>query len=882
LTDSSSPLRLWAVGIVRNEADLLALNVRYHLDQGVSQFLFLDNGSTDGTVEILEQLASWAPVEWRSHSGPFHQQELVTQLALEAYARGAQWILPLDADEFWHAPGATVASVLERSGEGALRAQVVNFIQHRDEGETGARALLSMTRRVARPVGDPETIESLVESQAIGYIEHRYMPKWLVRATPEMTIAWGNHYVRGVREPALDTDEVVVLHAPLRSRSSLVQKVDGDRPPGDLDEYLVRAWHIRRWRRIAAEERMEAEWRANSYQDGALDVFGEPHPVVEDRCLADAVRPYLPGISPANREGAAGNREPAGPQISRDDERQHWRELLAATRAAAENELRAEGARAADFHEQLVARMSDVDRLAQEVERLATEIESAESRTRESESRTHEAEREALDWRSQFEAAQKQTLQAAANEQRLKEEYEAELERRARDIVELRASWSWSLTRPLRSFADLLARGHGPAPVKTLEPPRPRYASPPTERAFAPEESPQSAEHAPTESSPEKMGPAAVLESPGARTFLVLTDSIPTPDQDAGSLRLVELLKLLQAQGFKLMLGALRSLDGPHYAASLEALGIPVMLGEAVIESWLRRYGSKVETVVLNRPEVAIRWLFTVRAMASSACVIFDTVDLHWLRIEREAAVTGDSQLANDAARLYREEFFAARSCDRVWVVSETERARLLSEDPQLQVDVIPTIHPRRDATLPGFADRHGLLFIGGFWHRPNVDAVVFFVNEVLPLIHRSLPEVILTVVGSRMPAEVSKLACDSVQCPGYLPDVAPPLRQARVYVAPLRFGAGLKGKIGEAMSWRVPVVTTPVGAEGFEITPGREMLVADSSELFAASVVELYTQPGRWKSVADAAVRHVELQFGTAAVAARLAKALRPPGKRT
>lgn len=288
----TNSMQIWAIGCVRNEADLIRANVLHHLTQGVDKFLILDNGSTDGTDAILKELSSRCPVIRRRQSGPFRQGDLLTQLAREAFIDGAEWILPIDADEFWYAPNRTIRDVLERTSAGALRVQIVNFIQRREQAVTTADALLHMTRRVPSPVGTVERNAELVESEEIAFVEMSYNPKWISRACGTLEIGWGNHYVRGAGTTE-ETDQIVCLHAPLRSRAVLEAKADLARRAADIKEYLAVAWHLRRWRRIASEARLDAEWQANSYEDECLDLNGQRRPLVADARLRDLVSPWI-------------------------------------------------------------------------------------------------------------------------------------------------------------------------------------------------------------------------------------------------------------------------------------------------------------------------------------------------------------------------------------------------------------------------------------------------------------------------------------------------------------------------------------------------------------------------------------------------------------
>jgi hypothetical protein len=165
---------------------------------------------------------------------------------------------------------------------------------------------------------------------------------------------------------------------------------------------------------------------------------------------------------------------------------------------------------------------------------------------------------------------------------------------------------------------------------------------------------------------------------------------------------------------------------------------------------------------------------------------------------------------------------------------------------------VVSNIHDPEPAG-PGFDARSGLLFVGSFWHAPNVDAVLWLCREVLPLARRQLPDLHARIVGAGAPPEVRALAGEGVEIAGQVPDLQPDLDGARVSLAPLRYGAGVKGKVGEAMAHGLPVVTTSIGAEGMGIEPGRHALVADDAEAFAAAIVCAHQDQDLWESLRDA-----------------------------
>jgi glycosyltransferase involved in cell wall biosynthesis len=254
--------------------------------------------------------------------------------------------------------------------------------------------------------------------------------------------------------------------------------------------------------------------------------------------------------------------------------------------------------------------------------------------------------------------------------------------------------------------------------------------------------------------------------------------------------------------------------------------------------------------VLMARHYVAIKHIETVRAFAPAALVVFDTVDLHFLREERLAELES-SALAKAAARAKREEELALiRKADVTLVVSPTEHALLADLVPEARVMVLSTIHELLPPGKP-FAEREGLVFIGGFQHPPNADAVLWYAREILPLLRERLPGVRTVIVGSLVPAPIKTLAAPDFVIAGYVPDVAPYFNGCRISISPLRYGAGVKGKINLAMSYGLPVVATSVSIEGMHLTSGEDVLVADTPAEFADAIVRLYHDRELWEKLA-------------------------------
>jgi len=264
-----------------------------------------------------------------------------------------------------------------------------------------------------------------------------------------------------------------------------------------------------------------------------------------------------------------------------------------------------------------------------------------------------------------------------------------------------------------------------------------------------------------------------------------------------------------------------------------------------------------------------------VRQHAPQAKLWFDTVDLHYLREERLAALEQSSRLAEVAAATKQQELSVIAACDLTWVVSPVEQALLAQTLPDAQVAILSNIHEPLDHTT-GYSEREGLLFVGGFQHPPNVDAVTWFVQEVWPLVHAQAPDMKVRIVGSKMPDTLRALAGPGIEILGFVQDIDPLLAQSRISIAPLRYGAGVKGKVNQAMSHGLPVVATPAAVEGMDLKHGEQVLVADTPETYAQEIIRLYTDRVLWQHLVNGGKANVAKTFSRDVAREELARHLK------
>ncbi|HEX4103151.1 MAG TPA: glycosyltransferase [Pseudonocardiaceae bacterium] len=367
---------------------------------------------------------------------------------------------------------------------------------------------------------------------------------------------------------------------------------------------------------------------------------------------------------------------------------------------------------------------------------------------------------------------------------------------------------------------------------------------------------------------------------------LVADHQVPMPDCDSGSLRMYRLLLQLVELGERVVFFPCNGALPQPYTADLQRHGITVIADAARQDAFLREAGAALRLAVLSRPQVGWKLLEDLRMRAPRCLVSYDTVDVHFLRLQRQAqlaASTGDevgaTALAGKAAASRELELGLVRAADVTLVVSEHEQALLRSLVPEADVRVLSNVHFPAGA-VPGPQGRAGLLFVGSFDHLPNRDAVAWMVREVLPLVHRRHPGTVLHVVGSNPSPDVLALADDTVEVHGWVADLVPMHQRCRLSVAPLRFGAGVKGKVGESMAAGLPTVCTPVAAEGMGLLDGEHVLVAAAARGFADHVVALLDDDALWGTLSETGANAITDRFGPAISRAALQDVLATAAK--
>ncbi|MDT9341697.1 glycosyltransferase, partial [Trichodesmium erythraeum 21-75] len=362
------------------------------------------------------------------------------------------------------------------------------------------------------------------------------------------------------------------------------------------------------------------------------------------------------------------------------------------------------------------------------------------------------------------------------------------------------------------------------------------------------------------------------------KRLLMIDACMLMPDKDSGSVTAFNLIKIFQSLDYKVTFAPDNLLYVEKYTEDLQRLGVECLYCSYVtsIQSYLEAYGGEYHVVYLARLEYTEKHIDNVRKFAPQAKIIYDTVDLHYLREQRKAKLKNSLELAEKATQTKERELALMTKADCTLVVSMMEKQMLEKENPHLQN--IEFFNMPRDiyGTNKGFEDRKNILFIGGFQHPPNVDAVLYFVQDIFPLIKEKVNDIKFFVIGSNAPEEILNLSSDDVIITGHVRDISEYFNSCKISVAPLRYGAGIKGKILTSFSYGLPVVATTIAAEGMGIQDGYDVLIGHTSESFAQKVASLYLDNKLWSKISQNSLETISSKYSMEAVTNKFDELLR------
>lgn len=361
---------------------------------------------------------------------------------------------------------------------------------------------------------------------------------------------------------------------------------------------------------------------------------------------------------------------------------------------------------------------------------------------------------------------------------------------------------------------------------------------------------------------------------PWVRRVLVCAPRLPELDRQSGSRRMFDFVRLLTGGGVEVtfLAGTVEGQD--RYAGLLRRMGVSVHTGAPhVIRS------GRFDLVLIAFWHLAERLLPVLRANASGARVVVDSVDLEFVRRAGQAAVDPSGDDPGRRADDRRRELAAYAASDGVLVVSDDEARLLRAELPApVPVSVVPDGEDITVGPLP-FEQRRGVVFVANFWHPPNIDALDHLVHDILPTVDPAvLARHPLTVVGNgadRHTVEAIGRIPHS-RLVGWVPSVLPYLHHARASVLPLRYGAGTKRKLIQALLAGTATVSTSVGTHGLPVRDRTHLLVADDPASFGTALTRLLTEPGLWRHLTTEGRRAMAARHDGAAVAKAFGTAIR------
>jgi GT2 family glycosyltransferase/glycosyltransferase involved in cell wall biosynthesis len=354
------------------------------------------------------------------------------------------------------------------------------------------------------------------------------------------------------------------------------------------------------------------------------------------------------------------------------------------------------------------------------------------------------------------------------------------------------------------------------------------------------------------------------------RRALFIDITTPEPQHDAGSLVAVETMRALQALGYKVTFVPQDNfLWTEAFSAPLQAMGIEVIYHPfySRFPQFIEARGSEFDLVFVHRFAAAERVLADLRAHAPQARIAFMPADLHFLREGREAELSGDPERADAAAETRRRELAVIQAADAVLPHSTLELELLASEAPETPAFHLPLIHDP-EPTPAAFSDRAEVGFIGGYGHPPNVDAVDWFLESIWPHVRAAQPDARFLLAGSKMPDRFKAMhGRDGVEVLGFVETLSDFFNGVKITVAPLRYGAGAKGKVAASLAMGVPCVSTSIGEEGMGLSAGNDLLVADEPQAFAEAVADLISNEARWNELREAGLAFADRATSRAVV---------------
>lgn len=334
---------------------------------------------------------------------------------------------------------------------------------------------------------------------------------------------------------------------------------------------------------------------------------------------------------------------------------------------------------------------------------------------------------------------------------------------------------------------------------------------------------------------------------------LVIDYATPTPNKDAGSYAAIQEIKLMISLGFKVTFVPENLAHFGKFTTDLQRIGVEVLYVPfyTSLDDVLNQRLAEMDAVYITRFYVAEKYLERIKQAGKP--VVFNNADLHFLREMRSALKgTKDQEKLQNSLTTREKELAVCNNVDAILTYNATEHAVITSHILEAEkLHITPWVLEEKTPG-PEFKNREGIAFLGGFAHQPNVEAVEYLVNDIMPVIKKRRPDIILNVYGSKMPKEFKEYETDNIKMIGFAEHLDDVFHQNRVFVAPLLSGAGIKGKVLESMAYGLPTVLTDVAAEGTGLTHSISTLIAQKPEEWADAIIKLYDDEKLWNRFAE------------------------------
>lgn len=359
------------------------------------------------------------------------------------------------------------------------------------------------------------------------------------------------------------------------------------------------------------------------------------------------------------------------------------------------------------------------------------------------------------------------------------------------------------------------------------------------------------------------------------KTIVVIDHYVPHYDKDAGSRSTFQYLKLLVSLGLNVKFIGDNFYRHEPYTTSLQQLGIEVLYGNWYHDNWkewIINNAQNIDFFYLHRPHITLKYIDFLK-QNTTAKILYLGHDLHYLREQRQYELTQKPELLESSKQWKETEKYIFSYADIILTFSEVEKKIIASLDPLFKVEKLLLNYFNNEVvSINDFKERKNILFVGGFGHTPNVDAMIWFCNEIWPLIILENIGATLIIAGSNPPNAILGLASDSINIKGFVSEeqLKDLYSSIKLAIVPLRFGAGVKGKTVEALYHGLPIVSTNIGIEGM---PGNYDFLKpfDDAKSFAAEVVSLYNNEIRLQNFSSDAVEYINTYFTKDAAAKKM-----------